>query len=259
MITVVGVFAHRAGAERAVHDLRTLGIDDERVDFLLPALPRKQLSEVLTADSEQPGMGRAMGTVVGGALGVAAGMSLGTAAASFLVPGIGPVLGLGSLAAAVLGLIGAAGGGTAGRGLDRALMDGLPKDELYLYEDALRQGRSVVICLAQNQIERDEARQVLEREGAETIDAARHKWWTGLRDAEREHYTASGADFTKDENPFHSGFEAALNPEFRGKPWDQVVYLLAEQYRDWSADSFRKGFERGQRHYQSLLEQHQPV
>jgi hypothetical protein len=259
MITVVGVFAHQAGAERAVRDLRTLGIDDERVDFLLPASTQKQLSEVVTSDSEQPGMGPAMGTVVGGALGVAAGMSLGAAAASFMVPGIGPVLGLGSLAAAVLGLIGAVGGGTAGRGIERALMDGLPKDELYLYEDALRQGRSVVICLAQNEIERDEARQVLEREGAESIDAARDKWWTGLRDPEREHYTASGADFAKDENPFRRGFEAALNPDFRGKSWDQVGYLLAEQYHDWSADSFRKGFERGQRYYQQLQQPHQTV
>jgi hypothetical protein len=44
-----------------------------------------------------------------------------------------------------------------------------------------------------------------------------------------------------------------VNPEFRGKPWDQVVYLLAERYHDWSDDRFRKGFESGQRFHRELV------
>src|SRR5215831_5235147 len=91
MITVTGIFTDRGKAVRAVRDLRAIGIAYPNVDLLVPGADEAQLSTVPAADSEQPGMGRAVGSVVGGAVGVAGGLSLGTAAASFLVPGIGPV------------------------------------------------------------------------------------------------------------------------------------------------------------------------
>jgi hypothetical protein len=194
-----------------------------------------------------------MGTLVGGGVGVAGGFSLGAAAASFMLPGVGPVLALGSLGAAVLGLAGAFGGHAAGESLDRAVLEGLPKDELFLYEDALRQGRCVVLCLVQSELEADQVRHILAREGAESIDAARHRWWLGLRDLIREHYHPPGPEADAHEDPFRRGFEAALNPDFRGKQWDQVVYLLAERYHDWSDDRFRKGFEGGQRLRRELV------
>ena len=253
MITVAGIFADRNAAQRAVRDLRGMGISDSHVDLLVPGNADEALSTVPTADTEQPGMGRAVGSVVGGAVGMASGLTLGTAAAaSFLVPGIGPVLGLGALGAAVLGLAGAAGGGAVGENLDRKLLDGVPKDEIFLYEDALRQGRSVVICLARDEAEAKEARRILEREGAETIDAARHRWWTGLRPAEREHYAADGSDFETDEDIYRRGFETALNPEFRGRSWDQALYILTERDKDWSTECFRRGYERGQNYCRSV-------
>lgn len=256
MITVAGIFANRDTAERAVKDLRAIGIAYPNVDLLVPGTGDEQLSTVPTADSEQPGMGRAVGSLVGGAVGVAGGLSLGTAAASFLVPGIGPVLGLGALGAAVLGLAGAAGGGAVGENMDRALMDGLPKDEIFLYEDALRQGRSVVISLARDGVEAKEARRVLQREGVESIDAARQRWWTGLRPAEREHYVADGSDFETDEDIYRRGFETALHPEFRARSWEQAVYVLAERDKDWSSECFRRGYERGQNYYRGLVQRH---
>jgi hypothetical protein len=166
------------------------------------------------------------------------------------------VLGLGALAAAVLGLAGAASGGAVGENMDRALMDGLPKDEIFLYEDALRQGRSVVICMARDQVEAKEARRILHRERAETVDAARHRWWTGLRPAEREHYIADGSDFETDEDIYRRGFETALHPEFRNRSWEQAVYILAERDQDWAAESFRRGYERGQNYYRGLVQRH---
>jgi hypothetical protein len=233
-----------------------MGIAPKNVDLLTPHVGEDQASSVPTADSEQPGMGRAVGSVVGGAVGVAGGLSLGTmAAASFMVPGIGPVLGLGALGAAALGLAGGVAGGAVGEKMDRALMDGLPKDEIFLYEDALRYGRSVVICLARDEAERTEVQRVLRREGVESIDAARHRWWTGLRPAEREHYIGDGSDFETDEEIYRRGFETALHPEFRGRSWDQAVYVLAERDQDWSTECFRKGYERGQRYYRSLVGQ----
>lgn len=255
MITVAGIFADRAGAERAVWALRTLGIADDRLDLLVPGATDENLATVPTADSEQPGMGKAVGSVVGGAVGVASGLTLGTmAAATALVPGVGPVLAAGALGAAVLGTAGAIGGGALGDDIDHALLDGVPKDEIFVYEDALRQGRSVVICLARDESERDEARRILVTAGAESIDAARHRWWTGLRNAEREHYHRNGGvNFETDEDIYRRGFETALHPEFRGRSWEQAVYVLAEREKDWSTECFRKGYERGQSYYKKLI------
>jgi hypothetical protein len=111
-----------------------------------------------------------------------------------------------------------------------------------------------VICLARDESERDEVRRVLRREEVESIDAARRRWWTGLRPAEREHYIGDGSDFETDEDIYRRGFETALTPEFRGRSWEQAVYILAEREKDWSTECFRKGYERGQRYYKSLLD-----
>src|SRR5215472_16608765 len=119
MITVAGTFTTRIAAERAAHDLCILGIEDGNVDLLMPGTSADQLSGLPTADTEQPGMGRAVGSVVGGAVGVGAGLTLGTAAAaSLLVPGVGPVLAVGALGAALLGAAGAIGGGEVGKSVD---------------------------------------------------------------------------------------------------------------------------------------------
>src|SRR5437867_13198078 len=75
-----------------------------------------------------------------------------------------------------------------------ALGEGLPKDELFVYEDALRQRRTVLIALAHNERQAAEARTVLAESGAESVDAAREKWWLGLRDAEAEIYAVQGRD-----------------------------------------------------------------
>ena len=51
------------------------------------------------------------------------------------------------------------------------------------------QGRTVMIALADEGDQAEAARQILQRNGAESIDAAREQWWVGLRNAEKEHYT----------------------------------------------------------------------
>jgi hypothetical protein len=91
-----------------------------------------------------------MGAVVGGAMGVASGVGLVPLIASLSVPGVGPVLGMGIPAGTLLGTIGAAGGGAVGGRLETATSEGLPEDELFIYEDALRKGRTVVVVMAED-------------------------------------------------------------------------------------------------------------
>ena len=77
-------------------------------------------------------------------------MELGAAAATILIPGVGPVLAVGIAAAAILGVGGAVGGAAAGAALEKDSTMGLPADELFVYKDALKQGRSVILVEAQN-------------------------------------------------------------------------------------------------------------
>lgn len=254
MQSVVGIFSSFNDARRASAILRSLGIPDNRISVLAPGSSEGEVkAHIVTTEAEQPGIGRALGGTVGGALGVASGLSAAVAVASVLVPGVGPVFVLGLIGAALLGTGGAAAGAAVGESMEQALSDGLPRDELFVYEDALRKGRSVVVAVAEDDAIADSARSELVHAGAESIDAARDEWWIGLRGAEEEHYTTLGGQFSREEAVYRQGFEAALHPLRRDKNLDEVKSSLIENYGGNSATSaFRAGYERG-RAYQAKL------
>jgi hypothetical protein len=80
MKAIVGVFKSRSDAERGAAELVPLEIPKDRINILTPEASDKEIAAVPTVTGEQPGMGKAMGAVVGGAMGVAGGAGL--------VPGI---------------------------------------------------------------------------------------------------------------------------------------------------------------------------
>ena len=141
-------------------------------------------------------MGKALGAAVGGAIGVAGGVGLVPLLASFLIPGVGQVLAIGVVGGVLLGAIGAVSGGAAGGAIESNVFEGLPEDEMFVYEDALRKGRSVVVAMVDND-EADAVRGALENAGAESIDRARDMWWVGLRGAEKEKYETTGAQIRR--------------------------------------------------------------
>lgn len=252
MEPVVGIFTSRAEAVSAIKQLHSAGIPNTRINLLTPGASEQELGEVPTTDAEQPGMGKAIGGVVGAAVGAAGGLSLGAAAASLLIPGVGPVLAIGIVGAALLGAGGAVGGALAGKALEGGMAQGLPVDEMFIYEDALRQGRSVVIVLTDEGDQAELARTIMGT-GAEGIDSARENWWIGLRDAEKEHYSAHANDFGSVEADYRRGFEAALLPSMRGRSYDDAVNFLSAQYGEiYREESFRRGYARGQAYYQRL-------
>src|ERR687884_69336 len=258
MSTVAGIFQSRGDAERAIGNLRSAGIAEDKINLLTPGTSDKEVNaSVPTTETEQPGMGGALGGTVGAALGTAGGMQIGAALASLLVPGVGPVLAGGLLGAALLGIGGAAAGAAAGSALEESV-EGLPHDELYVYEDALRRGRSVIIVVADDEAQADTVRGVLAQSGAESVDAAREEWWVGLRDAEEEEYTGEGRNFKMDEPVYRRGFESALHPRVRGRSYEEVREILRERYSEvFETDAFRRGYERGARYQQSLREKYQ--
>jgi hypothetical protein len=257
METVVGIFTSREGVERAIERLRALGIPQEHLNCLVPGMSNAQLAAVPTTDAEQPGMGKVLGGVVGGVTGASQGL-LGAAVVSALVPGVGPVMAIGLAAAALLGVGGAVAGAAVGGALEDSLEEGLPKDELFLYEDALRQGRMVLIVMTEQEEQADTVRETLAQAGAESIDAAREHWWLGVRDAEAEVYTAEGLDFPTDEPVYRKGFEAALQPTMAGRSYTEASEFLRTYYVEvYREEAFRRGYARGQTYYKSLRSKHQ--
>ena len=253
METVVGIFKTRADACRAAGYLKSDGIPDEHIIVLMPGASEEDLKAVPTTETEAPGVGAAIGGVVGAVLGAAGGLSLGTAAASLFVPGVGPVIAVGILGAAILGIGGAASGAVLGDSLDEGLVEGLPRDDLFVYEDALRKGRSSVIVFISEGRQAGGVRKVLDQAGAEDVDSARENWWLGLRDAEEEQYEQAGS-FKQDEPNYRSGFEAALHRQTRGKAYGDVVnYLMANYPSNYNEKPFRQGYERGRSYAKSMI------
>ena len=248
MKTVVGIFQTRQEATKAANLLRAVGFEGNNVIILLPGTSDTEVAATVpTEDAEQPGMGKAIGSVIGGAVGLGAGALI----ANLLLPGIGPVLAV-TFGAAAGGLGGAAAGAAAGSALENVLSIGVPKDEIFFYEHALRQERSIVVGLSEDDDQIEAGRAALQKAGAETLDAAREEWWIGLRDAEAVAYSKP-EHFAHEENTFRSGFSAALEPPVRGRSFDQAVEYLSKNYPDtYRKESFRQGFDRGRHYYEKL-------
>jgi hypothetical protein len=249
MHITVGIFHSRAAAEQAAQQLRDAGIAEEQLNILTPAEAGEQHESVPTTAAEPPGIGKALGGVVGGAVGASSGL-FGTVIVVSMIPGIGPVLagGLG-LAALLGGIGGAAAGVVAGGALETRLADSLPIDELWVYDSALRQGRTVLIVLADDPAQRDLAQRTFEDTGAESVDAARQQWDIGLADAEVLQYHGD-AGYTEDHSEaYQKGFRAALRPEGFGQSYDTAQTYLQHHYGDiYHEPDFRYGYEQGQ-HY----------
>ena len=180
MRTVVGIFSSPAAAQLAARDLVNAGLPPGRIRQLTPGSPEREIhSAIPTSETEQPGIGRAVGAVVGGVVGLT--LALGLLA---VVQGGMGALGLTAwIIAALCAIVGAGIGFIAGGVLDERLSTGLPKDEIYFYEEALRKGGSVVFAFASGSRQEETARRVLDRAGANSLDAGDESWRVGLSPA----------------------------------------------------------------------------
>jgi hypothetical protein len=256
MKAVTGVFSSRSDAEHATSELRARGLSSDQITLLTPENAGQDVSSVPNVSAEQPGMGKAVGAV----LGAAAGLSGGPLILAAIIPGVGAITAIGLLGGAVLAAAGAKLGAVTGGKLETAMTEGLPEDELFVYEDALRKGRSVVVALARDEAEAPRLRELLNTEGAEAVDVARDQWWIGLRGAEQEHYSSAGRNFSDEERFYRMGFEAALHARSRCKEYDQVLGEMTAKIEDVErenpglevAEPFTRGYERGRAYYERM-------
>ena len=229
-----------------------------KISLLTPGDVRLQIKPIPLDAAEPPASRKAPSEPVRADVG----HSSGTMLVSAFLPGVGWVTGAGLLAEEILRAAGARIDALRDGSPEDEVTEGLPEAEIFVYEDLLRKGRSVVIALAEDGTA-EPIRQSLRQQGADAIEAARQEWWTGLRDGEREHYSASGGDFVNDEKFYRLGFEAALHARTRCKEFDQVsaemdskLEDLEEQYPGAQIEEpFTRGYQRGREHFQALCDE----
>ena len=128
-----------------------------------------------------------------------------------------------------------------GSALETTLSQGVPRDDLFVIEDALRSGHSVALALVEDQAAAQRAHEALRAEGALDMETARDRWWASLTEAER------GVFNPVEEHAYRCGFEAAQWCDNR-----ENVRALHGDVIDEPA--FLRGWERGHdyRHARSL-------
>lgn len=156
--TAVGYFRDRASADRAYDALMQNGFDRDDVSVI----GRGAEGRTGLADDGDQAKGAATGAAAGGILGLLIG------AAALAIPGIGPIVAIGPLAASLTGAAAGAATGAVVGGVAGALTQaGVPEDEARYYEERFRTG-GILLVVRTSDERHGEARTLLDRYGAET-------------------------------------------------------------------------------------------
>jgi hypothetical protein len=152
-------------AARIVDELKSAGFSNNDISVLLP--DKGSTKEFAHEKGTKAPEGALTGVGAGGVLGGVLGWLVGVGALA--IPGIGPIIAAGPIAAA---LSGAAVGATAG-GLVGALVGmGIPEYQAKRYEGQLREGRVLISVHSENSEETRRAKDIFERAGAKDIASA---------------------------------------------------------------------------------------
>jgi hypothetical protein len=175
--TVVGLFDDLDHARMAVQDLRELGITNADIGFATHDA-RGEYGRSL----EAAGSGAATGAAAGALLGGIGGLLVGLGA--LVIPGIGPIVAAGPLAAA-LGTLAGAGVGAVTGGVVGSLVDlGVPEEEAQYYVEGVRRGGTLVTVKAPDR-QVDQVRQVLGDHHAVNVRERATTWresgWAGYQ------------------------------------------------------------------------------
>lgn len=159
--TVVGLFDSIEDANRAASELRQEGIDSSQISILAGNESNRYGDYVSTDSGTKDAASRAgTGAAIGGGLGLVAGL------AALAIPGFGPVIAAGPIAAALTGAAaGAATGGLIG-GLTAA---GVSETDARLYEKRLRDG-GVLMTVRTTDSMSDEVADIMDNNGARDVD-----------------------------------------------------------------------------------------
>lgn len=165
--TVAAIFDQNDNALAAVRELKERGFTDSEIGVV--ARDRSEAGELLGEVGNQAGTGAATGAVSGGILGAALGLLMGVGALA--IPGIGPVVAAGALAAwfGVAGgtaIAGAGIGALAGGVIGGLIGLGIPRHEAEYFEESFRAGGILITVTAKGRAH--QAADILEANGGDT-------------------------------------------------------------------------------------------
>lgn len=165
--SAVAVFTDRAKAQEAVKELRRIGFQDTDIGVATRNVDDGK-NAVPVTDKGGKGDKIATGAAAGAATGVGIGALWGLGVVAGLLPGIGPVIAGGTLAA----ILASSAIGAGAAGLTGALIGlGIPEAEASHYESEFNSGRTIV-TVRTTAARFDEAMAVMASNGAETSQFA---------------------------------------------------------------------------------------
>ncbi len=145
MATIAGLFQNYKDADQAIKDLNKGGFGTDAVSIVVPKnMDQKNLPGDYSPVSRSAKTTAKTGAVFGGLAGLLVGVS------AIFVPGIGPVLSVGTLATALASTAAGAGVGAASGGILGALVGmGIPSKRAKVYAEGVKNGGILITIIAE--------------------------------------------------------------------------------------------------------------
>ena len=161
---VVAVYPDAQSAKKGVEKLLNAGVEKRSISLVARSNEEEvEKVEIEKVDSDVLLWG-SQGALWGGLIGALLG------GAFFIVPGFGPIVGVGPVSAALAGLLGGAMTGGAALGLADALIEwGMGEIEAKRYEGLVEKGKVLVIVHGSDEAV-EKARQMLQKTDTEKVE-----------------------------------------------------------------------------------------
>ena len=191
MKTVTGLFDNYDDASDAVGELEASGIPHDAISIVASNSSEWYDEGDSTKAADDATGGAGVGAVIGGAGGLLTGLGL------MAIPGVGPVVAAGWLAATAVGALGGAVVGGAAGGIVGALTDsGVSEKDAHVYAEGVRRGGTLVTAKVDDALAGD-AKRILGQTNSVDLEDRRSTYeaggWTGF-DAGAGNYTTTEID-----------------------------------------------------------------
>lgn len=184
MQTVTGLYDNYSDAKAAVNALEDAGISSSDISII-----GRDGEEHDSNAGEGAAAGAGVGAVVGGTGGLLAGLGM------LAIPGVGPVVAAGWLAATAAGAVaGAAAGGAAGGIIGSLITSGVDEDDAHVYAEGVRRGSTLVSARVEDE-HVDAARAILSDDSAVDVKARRAVY----REEGWERFDENAPEYTDDD------------------------------------------------------------
>jgi uncharacterized protein (TIGR02271 family) len=248
MRTVIGLFDRFEDAQAAVQDLRSEGFTGDDIS-MVSRDASGEYSRYFEGDrgeeTQNIADGAAAGAGIGAVLGGLGGFLVGLGALA--IPGVGPVLAAGPLAAALAG----AGLGAVAGGLLGALIDmGIPEEHAEYYAEGVRRGGTLVVVRAPDD-QADRVVSILNNHNPIDVERRAQEWrqknWSGF-DPHAGELTREEMEFNRmreDQNIPVTGAPTAMMDRDRtlDRDHDTTIPIIEEEMRVGKREVERGGLE----------------